>query len=76
MSSVGVKSGCNVGNSIFLSLFLPHSHISLVLVFRIEVFCTTMIMGMNFKRIINFTLFSFLSLTFSLSQKYFRSLEP
>lgn len=41
---------------LFFSLFLPRSHISLVLIFHIEVFCTTMIMGMNFKRIINFTL--------------------
>lgn len=77
MSSGGVKSGRSVGNSTFLSFFLPRSHISLVLIFRTEVFCTTAIMGMNFKRIINFTpFFSFLSLTFSLSQKYFRSLEP
>lgn len=76
MSLVVVKSECNVGNSIFLS-FLHHSHF-LCFISHIEALCTTTIMGMNFKRIINFTLFFFffLSLTFSLSRKYFRSLEP
>lgn len=71
----GGKIRYNVGNSIFLS-FLHHSHF-LCFISHIEVLCTTTIMGMNFKRIINFTLvFFFLSLTFSLSRKYFRSLEP
>lgn len=53
------------------------SHNPLVLIFCTEVFRTETIMGMNFKRIINFTPpFFFESLTFSLSRKYFRSLEP
>lgn len=61
---------------VLFSPFPPCSHISFGLIFGIEVFCAAMIMGMNFKRIINFTLFFFFfGLTFSLSQKYFRSLE-
>lgn len=53
------------------------SHNPLVLIFCTVVFRTETIMGMNFKRIINFTPpFFFESLTFSLSRKYFRSLEP